>query len=104
MTTKARHKTRKTPTKLRVKGPVAARKPIDPAAPTRPVARSGKQGQLIALLEREQGATIAEAADALHWQTHSIRGAMSGVLKKKLKLKIQKLTGDAADIRYRLVS
>jgi hypothetical protein len=62
-----------------------------------------KQGQLIALLEREQGATIAEAADALHWQAHSVRGVMSGVFKKKLQLKIQKLPSDGSGTRYRLV-
>jgi Protein of unknown function (DUF3489) len=104
MTTKARRKTRKTSPKLRAKRAVAApQKPANSAILIRPPAPMSKQGQLIALLEREQGATIAEAADALHWQAHSVRGVMSGVLKKKLQLKIQKLPSDGSGTRYRLV-
>lgn len=51
--------------------------------------RSGtKQEALIAMLRTEGGATIDEIADALEWQPHTARGAMSGALKKKLGLTI----------------
>jgi hypothetical protein len=45
-----------------------------------------KQAVLIAMLQAEGGATIAEIAAALGWQPHTSRGVLSGVLKKKLGL------------------
>jgi len=51
--------------------------------------RSGtKQEALIAMLRAEGGATIEEMAAATNWASHTIRGAMSGALKKKLGLTI----------------
>jgi hypothetical protein len=47
-----------------------------------------KQAQLAALLRRPQGATIHEIATATGWQNHSVRGAISGALKKRLGLTI----------------
>jgi predicted ArsR family transcriptional regulator len=47
-----------------------------------------KQAALIKLLKRPNGASIDEMAEAIGWQHHSVRGMMSGVLKKRLKLSI----------------
>ena len=47
-----------------------------------------KQAQLVALLRQPQGATIVEIATATGWQNHSVRGAISGALKKRLGLTI----------------
>lgn len=47
-----------------------------------------KQAQVIALLQRVEGATIAEIVEATGWQAHTARGAISGALKKKLGLSI----------------
>lgn len=49
---------------------------------------SKKQDSLIAMLQAENGATIDEIAAASGWQAHSIRGAISGILKKKLGLTV----------------
>ena len=55
----------------------------------KPKPRAGtKQALLIEMLEAPDGATIAEIAKAVNWQPHSIRGAMSGALKKRLGLTI----------------
>ncbi|MCL4186752.1 MAG: DUF3489 domain-containing protein [Rhodobacteraceae bacterium] len=56
----------------------------------KPVAiRAGtKQAQIIALLQRPEGASIAEIVDATSWQAHTARGAISGALKKKLGLPV----------------
>ncbi len=54
-----------------------------------PAARQGtKQALLIDLLKRKKGATIDEAVEATGWQAHSVRGAISGTLKKKLGLTV----------------
>ncbi len=47
-----------------------------------------KQALLINLLKRKTGATIDEAVEATGWQAHSVRGAISGTLKKKLGLDV----------------
>ncbi len=47
-----------------------------------------KLGAMIAALSGPEGATIQELMQATGWQAHSVRGAMSGNLKKKLKLEV----------------
>ena len=47
-----------------------------------------KQGMLIEMLRRPEGASIAEIVVATGWMGHSARGAISGVLKKKLALPV----------------
>ncbi len=55
-----------------------------PAAEARPRSREGtKEAQLVAMLSRPEGATIAQVMDATGWQPHTVRGAISGALKKK---------------------
>ena len=48
-----------------------------------------KQSQLIAMLKQPDGATIAEIAETLEWQVHTVRGAIAGALKKKLGLEVE---------------
>ena len=67
-------------TKPRAKRDVATK----PATPEE--GRQTKQQLLVALLQRPQGATIAELVKATGWQNHSIRGAISFAIKKKLGL------------------
>ncbi|MDX9859311.1 MAG: DUF3489 domain-containing protein [Rhodospirillales bacterium] len=63
-----------------------------PVAPTAAAARktreNSKQAQLIAMLKRPEGATIAEITEAFGWQAHTVRGAIAGALKKKLGLAV----------------
>ena len=53
--------------------------------PDKPVT---KQARLIDLLRRKQGATVAEIGEATGWQAHSVRGAISGLVRKKLGLTV----------------
>ena len=40
------------------------------------------------LIKRSKGATLAELQKATGWQAHSVRGAISGTLRKKLGLSV----------------
>ena len=60
-----------------------------------------KQSRLIALMRRPAGATLAELTEATGWQSHSVRGAISGVLRKKrgLTIILQQQAGGVAAYR-----
>jgi hypothetical protein len=62
-----------------------------------------KQATLIKLLERPSGATIDDMAKATGWQRHSVRGMMSGALKKRLGLSIASEEEERGRI-YRIAS
>jgi hypothetical protein len=64
--------------------------PSEPdAAPKARTPREGtKQATLIAMLRAPDGATIEEIMAATDWQSHTVRGAMAGALKKKLGLEV----------------
>lgn len=47
-----------------------------------------KQAMMIAMLRVPDGATIEEIMAATGWQSHTVRGAMAGALKKKLGLRV----------------
>ena len=57
-------------------------------AATRKTRGDTKQAQLVAMLRRKQGATIAQIVEATGWQPHTVRGAFAGALKKKLGLTV----------------
>ncbi len=54
--------------------------------PATPVLGQSKKAEVIALLRRPEGATVAEVVAATGWQPHTVRGLFSGTLKKKLGL------------------
>lgn len=64
--------------------------------------RQTKQQIMIDLLSRPEGASIEEIANATEWQSHTVRGAMSGALKKKLGLAITSEMVDARGRVYRI--
>jgi len=73
------------------------------AAPKPSIQRVGtKQAQVIAMLQRPEGATIAEIVAATAWQAHSARGVISGVLKKKLGLVVGSTKEDGRGSVYRI--
>ena len=99
-------KTKPAPT-LRAKH--AAKSPNRVAAPKRraaavaPVApASTKQSQLIALLRSSQGTSIDAMTAATGWQPHTVRGTISGVLRRRLGLNVI-CTAEAGHRTYRIV-
>ena len=66
-----------------------AQPPASQPAPLRAKRREGtKQAQLIAMLRRAEGTTIAQIVEATGWQPHTVRGALAGALKKRLGLDV----------------
>ncbi len=66
-------------------------------------ARAGtKLARVIDLLRSEMGATLAEIVEATGWQAHSVRGAISGTLKKKHGLTVTSETVDGRGRVYRI--
>ena len=65
--------------------------------------RSGtKIAKVVSVLRGPKGATIAALQKATGWQAHSVRGAISGTIKKKLGLTV--VSERVGDVRtYRVV-
>ena len=55
--------------------------------------RRGKTGRVLELLQRPGGATLKQLTAATQWRAHSVRGFLSGALKKKMGLKIVSTKG-----------
>ncbi len=97
-TAKAQPKNRKPRSRRSARG----RRARTEASP--PKVREGtKQALLIDLLKRKDGATIAEIVEATGWQPHSVRGAISGALKKKLGFTVETEVVDDRGRVYRIV-
>lgn len=53
---------------------------------TKTTRKDTKSSLILKLLGRASGATVKELAAATNWQEHSVRGYLSGALKKKMGL------------------
>lgn len=71
-------------------------------AKTTPTSGKSKQQRMIKMLRRPGGATIAQLGKAFGWQPHTVRGAISCALKKKLGLKIVSDKAEGGDRVYRI--
>lgn len=71
------------------------------AKKTVPIKGKTKAQQMVGLLTRTDGASIAEMMKATGWQAHSIRGSMSGHLKKQGRT-VQSGQDQSGTRRYRL--
>src|ERR1019366_3371353 len=74
----------------RIQGLGALAQPAPPAQPK--AARQAKRGaragpgsktaQVVAMLQRKNGATLSEIMQSMGWQKHTVRGFMAGAMKK----------------------
>ena len=67
-----------------------------------PARGSTKQAIMIEMLKRPKGATIEQMTTRTGWQAHSVRGAISGTLKKKLGLVVTSEKPEEGPRRYRI--
>ena len=99
--------------RLSTKVPRTSRAAIKPPATAKPKSaaasyvaaphtrRNTKQAKLIAMLRRPSGATIDAMVKATGWQRHTVRGSLSGALKKRLGLTVTSETVKDRERVYR---
>ena len=63
-----------------------------------------RQAALIAMLRSPDGATVDEIAAAMEWRAHTVRGAISGALKKRHGLTVTSEKVDGRGRVYRIKS
>jgi hypothetical protein len=99
----SRGKKAATSARLGKKGGVQGRVAGGLTAARKPRAEN-KQARLITMLKQPGGASLDEIMAATGWQAHSIRGAISGLLKKKLGLHVTSEKIEGRGRVYRLPS
>jgi Protein of unknown function (DUF3489) len=61
-----------------------------------------KESQVIAMLRRPQGATLAQIGESTGWQTQTIRGFFAAALKKRHGLAVTSEKPESGERTYRL--
>ena len=79
--------------------PKAAKKAPKAAKPPRS-AKMGKGDKIVEMLQRTGGATMADLQKASAWQAHSVRGFLSGVVRKKMGLTVTSIKPEGGERIY----
>ena len=67
------------------------------------VVAPSKTEQVLKKLRTAKGVTVAQIAEATGWQLHSVRGFLSGTVKKKLSLNLMSEVAKDGTRRYRVI-
>jgi len=70
----------------------------------RPATPTTKTNQVLGLLRRARGASISDLSTATGWQAHSVRGFLSGIVKKKMGLVVASEKDGKGVRRYRIAA
>ena len=62
--------------------------PADCTTGARKPREGTKQQQVLALLRRAEGATVAQVADATGWASHTVRGFFAGLKKRGIEVSV----------------
>jgi hypothetical protein len=85
------------------KKPVRARKGAKVEREESSEARQGsKKAEVLDLMRRKQGATLAEIMELTGWQPHTVRGFVSGALNKKMGLEVESFRNADKERAYRI--
>ena len=85
-------------------GRAKGRGPNPPAQLTRSGAGTPetRSAMILRLLRTKRGASIGELMEVTGWQAHSVRGFLSGTVRKTLGLALESKIGAAGERRYQL--
>ncbi len=89
--TKARHKATRANKRAKARTPAGSPRP------------ASKTAKVLHLLQRSGGVTLNDLMKATDWQAHSVRGFLSGTLRKKMGLKVESTKREDGDRVYSLV-
>lgn len=64
----------------------------------------GKKAVILAMLRGPEGATLSQIMEATGWQPHTVRGFISGVIGKQLRLKVESTRTETGERRYRILA
>ncbi len=65
-------------------------------------AKTTKASKILTLLRRPKGATLVDLSKATEWQEHSLRGFLSGTVKKRMGLDVLSEKDGKGIRRYRI--
>ena len=89
--------------------PIASNKPTKATKAPRgkklvqvPIEQGSKTAACLALLRQAEGTSLQELMAATGWQAHSVRGFLSGTVRKKLGLALMSTTGGGGVRRYQI--
>ena len=86
--------------KITAKKPASPRRNRATSAEAHSPRPSSKHDQILELLRRKQGASLEDMQKVSNWQPHSVRGFLSGIVKKRLGLKLQSSKSSDGQRRY----
>ncbi|MES1991725.1 MAG: DUF3489 domain-containing protein [Pseudomonadota bacterium] len=102
--TAPQHSGRLKPTAVETKPKANVRATTRSSKPSETAPRPpSKLNIIIEMLKRPDGVTINDLSAATGWQTHSVRGFLSGTVKKRLGLTLTSETSDKSGRRYRII-
>jgi hypothetical protein len=101
-TNKATQKKAAPKAKTGKKAAAAPRKETAKAAGKTQARDGSKKAAVIQLLRRKEGATAGEIAKLTKWQSHTIRGFISGTVSKKMKLTVESARNEQGERVYRV--
>jgi hypothetical protein len=78
----------------------ASKRAAKPERKTATPRADSKGAQILALIRRPKGATLAELAKLTGWQNHSIRGFLSGAIGKKMGLTVESIKREDGERVY----
>jgi hypothetical protein len=86
------------------KSPKAGKAPAKPAKPEVGGPREGsKTAQVVAMLQRKNGATLSEIMDKMGWQKHTVQGFMAGTMRKA-GYEVESFKPEGGERTYRISS
>ena len=77
-------------------------KPTDGTTGPQGAREGSKKANVLDMLRRPEGATLADIQSATGWQAHSVRGFISGSLSKKMGIKVESFKSETGERAYRV--